>query len=482
MSGNGNGNDNGGNRTVFRPSPLQGLQGGGAKAPDPAAPPQQGWTPSPPPPAQAIPQQPPYTPPPTPGAAAPVQRAAQPRLGDDDIPQPQTPQAHRNRLMAAATPVLALAASVRTGRARTPLPQLHGQAIAAINAFENAIANHYPEETRLSAKYALCGTMDDVVQNLPGAGVDAAEWARRSMVVSFFRENIGGDRFWDLVRDMLARPAQNADLIELYHACLAAGFEGRYRVMPDGRRRLDEVMTELYAGLEHPRSLSKTQLVEHWKGETAPMRKVGLWSHAALAAAAAAALLFLIYVILRLLLMSSGTAPSDAVDAINPHGPLRLSRTAAPPPEPPASNQIESLRTFLEPEIRQGLVVVEEDASTVRVRTTVGQLFRSGSDKLEAGRQALFERIGAAIQTQKGKVSIEGHADSDRFSSLTFPDNMALSKARAQTVADIVRAQLSDAGRVTATGYGDTRPIASNDTAEGKSQNRRVEIVVPRQG
>jgi type VI secretion system protein ImpK len=41
---------------------------------------------------------------------------------------------------------------------------------------------------------------------------------------------------------------------------------------------------------------------------------------------------------------------------------------------------------------------------------------------------------------------------------------------------------LTDPGRVTASGFGDTRPIAPNDTAEGKSQNRRVEIVVPRQG
>jgi type VI secretion system protein ImpK len=384
--------------------------------------------------------------------------------------------------MAAATPALALAASVRTGRARTPLPQLHGQAIAAINTFDRVTASDYPEETRLSAKYALCATMDDVVQNLPGAGADAAEWARRSMVVSFFRENIGGDRFWELARDMLARPAQNADMIELYHGCLAAGFEGRYRIMADGRRRLDEVMTALYAGLEHPRSLSSTQLVEHWKGEAAPMRKVGLLSHAALAAAVAATILFVIYIVLRLSLMSSGTAPSETVDAVNPHSPLRLSRTAAPPPEPPASGQADTLRKFLEPEIRQGLVVVEEDASTVRVRTTVGQLFRSGSDKLEAGRQPLFERIGQAIQTQKGSVSVEGHADSDRFSSLSFPDNMALSRARAQTVAEILRGQLSDPARVTASGFGDTRPIAPNDTAEGKSQNRRVEIVVPRQG
>jgi type VI secretion system protein ImpK len=476
MSGeNGNGNDRGG-KTVFRPSPLQGLHGNQPPPSAPAAP--QGWGPAATPaaPSWNAPAQ--SAPPPT-FAPQPV---AQPRLADDDIPLPQTPAGHRNQLLADAIPTLALAASVRVGRARTPLPQLHRQAMAAITAFDRAAAGHYPEETRLSAKYALCATVDDVVQNLPGAGADAAEWARRSMVVSFFQENIGGDRFWDLSRDMLARPAQNGDLIELYHACLAAGFEGRYRIMPDGRRRLSEVMTALYSALEHTRSLSATQLVEHWKGETAPLRKVGLWSYALLAAAIALAALFLIYILLRLLLMSSGGAPSDAVAKLVPTQPLRLSRAAAPPPEPPASSQKETLRKFLEPEIRAGLVVVEEDASTVRVRTTVGQLFKSGSDQLESGRTALFERIGQAIETQKGTVTVEGHADSDRVSSLSFPDNGALSQARAEAVAKIVRGQLSEGGRVNVVGYGDTHPIASNDTAEGKSLNRRVEIVVPRQG
>lgn len=471
---NGNDGSGGGNRTVFRPSPLQGLnqQQGRAAPPPPAG--QNIWdapshhAPAPPPPSYAPPPQQAYQP------------APAPRMRDDDVPLPAAPQAVRNRLMAEAGPVLALAASIRTGRARTPMPEFHRQASGAIAAFDRAIAGHYPEETRQRAKYALCATLDDIAQNLPGSGMDAAEWARRSMVVMFFQENIGGDRFWQLVDDMLARPAQNADIIELYHACLAAGFEGRFRVMPDGKRRLHEIMTRLYAAMEHVRALSQTELVHQWKGEQAPLRKVGLWGYVALAAAIAAGILLLIYIVLRLILMSSGEASWDATTGINPKEPLRLSRNAAPPPAAPASSQAEGLRTFLKPEIDAGEVVVEEDASTVRVRTTVGQLFQSASDVLEPGREDLFRRIGQAIEKEPGTVTIEGHADSDRVSSLAFPDNAALSQARAETVAGIIRAQLSNSGRVVVEGYGDARPIASNDTADGKSQNRRVEITVPR--
>ena len=55
-----------------------------------------------------------------------------------------------------------------------------------------------------------------------------------------------------------------------------------------------------------------------------------------------------------------------------------------------------------------------------------------------------------------------------------------LSQARAETVGQIIRASLSDASRLTTKGMGDTVPLTTNENAEGKSQNRRVEVIVPR--
>lgn len=461
----------GGNRTVFRPSPLSGLKGSPGQPP---AAPGRGTD-------FGLPQ-PPLQPPGAPAAGSPPSPSFQPgrRLDDDDIPVPSTPREARNLLVTEAGPVLALTAAVRSGRARIAMPEFHARASEAIAAFDRAIAPAYPEETRMRAKYALCATIDDVAQNLPDVGHDGAEWARRSLVVLFFRENIGGDRFWQLVDDMLARPGQHRDIIELFHACLAAGFQGRFRVMPDGRGRLQDIMGQLYGALEHPRGLSMREVAPRWQGVDAPLRKIGMLSQVALAAAVAALALLVIYILLRLVLMSTGEDSWTAVRALSPDEPLRLSRAGAPPPVAADSEQLSRLKRFLDPEIRQGLVEVLEDGSTARVRTTVGQLFQSGSDQLESGREALFERIGRAVEGEKGQVTIEGHADSDRVSSLSFPDNLALSKARAETVAGIVRGVLSNPGRISVQGFGDSRPIASNDTADGKSQNRRVEIVVPR--
>lgn len=516
-----NGSGDGGNRTVFRPSPLQGLkQGQGAQQPPqqpqgwgqpPAPTPGQTWTQGSPggygqqpqtqqpygaPPPQ---QQPAYGSDPGYGSApqgdggygalptmsrsgmgAMAPAMAPSRLSEDDVPLPATPRNVRNIMLTEAGPVLALAAGVRAGRVRTPLPQFHREATQAIANFERAIAPHYSEETRQRAKYAVCATIDDIAQNLPGLGTDGAEWARRSMVVQFFHENIGGDRFWQLVDDMLRTPSDNLDIIELYHACLAAGFEGRFRVMPDGRRRLHEIMARLQGALQHVRGLSMVEMSPRWRGEKAPVGRLGLWNYVLMAAAAAAGLLLIIYIILRLLLMNSGSDPNERLSAISPDARLRMSRAGAPLAQGDSA-QASRLKQFLEDEIAQKLVVVEEDAETVRVRTTVGQLFKSGSDELEEGRRALFERIGRAIEQEQGGVLVEGHADSDKISgNLKFPDNMALSQARAETIGAILRGTLSDGSRVTQKGMGETVPIASNDTAEGKSLNRRVEIIVPR--
>lgn len=491
MTGNSDGN---GNRTVFRPSPLQGLKQAQTAAPhgqsplgppvSPNAPvgqPLGGFAPPPAPPAAGGDRW--GAPPAAPAAPAAFNPGLNPAaaLANDDVPLPSRPQEVRNRLMLEAGPILALAASIRCGRARAPLAQFHAKATAAIAAFDRAIAGLYPDETRQRAKYAVCSTLDDIVQNLPGAEQEAAEWARRSMVVQTFHENIGGDRFWQLVDDMLARPAQQAELIELYHACLAAGFEGRFRHMPDGKRRLHEIMQQLYGTLEHSRSLSNQTLVQHWQGEKAPIQKVGFLSYIALAGAVAAGVLLAIYIVLRLVLMGTGEASWDALSAINPPERLTLARegTALPPGD--GGPQSMRLKQFLAQEIEQGLVKVEEDASTVRVRTTVGQLFRSASDQLEPGREALFRRIGKALETEKGPITIEGHTDSDRISSVQFPDNVALSGARANTVALLISEEISDPSRIGVEAFGDSRPIESNDTAEGKSLNRRVEIVIPRQ-
>jgi type VI secretion system protein ImpK len=453
------------NKTVFRPSPLQNLRGPGQPSPPPSNPAFA--------PADSVN----FSPSPPFGSAPPPRRVVS---IDDDIPLPPPAGRARNPMMMAAAPVLSLIVGVRSGRVQVTLPELHQKTSAAVATFDQALtAAGYDPETRQRARYAVCATVDDIAQNLPGQASDGAEWARRSLVVQVFNENIGGDRFWRLLEDMLARPAEFANLLELYHACLAAGFEGRHRVAPDGKRRLHEIMASVYAALDHTRSLSQTELSPRWRGEPAPAARVSFWATLALAGAIALAVLLALFILLRVVLIQTGQPSLTALKAINPDQPLRMSRVAPPPPTP-TSTQLQRIQAFLAPEIAQHLVAVEQDSQSIRVRTTVGQLFKSGSDKLEPGRETLFGRIGAAIEAERGAVRVEGHADSDHLVSVTFPDNFALSKARAEAAAKIVRERLTDPGRVTIEGFGDSQPIAPNSSASGKALNRRVEIVIPR--
>jgi type VI secretion system protein ImpK len=382
-------------------------------------------------------------------------------------------------MIEAAAPLLALAASVQSGRVEIELPAFHRKAAAAAERFDAAlIAAGYDEETRRRARYAVFATVDDIAQNLPGRAQEGAEWARRSMVVRGFRENIGGDRFWQLLHEMLARPGEYAELIELYHACLAAGFQGRYR-LGDRDGRLRATLRSAFGVLPQVRSLSETELVPAWRGTPTPRGRVGFWAPVMLYASVLLGLLLFVVLGLRLVLMQTGQPSMDALLAINPATPLRLSRAAVTPAEP-SSLQQQRLQGFLADEIARGLVVVEQDPTSLRVRTTAGTLFRSGSDELAPGRAALFERIATATEREPGQVRIEGHADTDPVASLSFPSNVALSRARAERVASIFRTILSAPGRVTADGFGAAQPVASNSTNAGKAMNRRVEIVIPR--
>ena len=399
----------------------------------------------------------------------------------DDVPRPAAGAPVGSVMMIGAAPLLALIAAVRSGRVTIDLPRLHQRATAAATRFDEGLAaGGYDAETRRRARYAVYATIDDIAQNLPASGGrSGAEWARRSMVVRAFGENIGGDRFWSLLEDMLSRPAQHAELLELYHACLAVGFEGRHRVSPDGRNKLRAILNSSFAALPQSRGQSDADLVPHWRGSPKAPPAYGAWTPLTLAAAVVLGLIMLMLLAYRIVLIETGQSATRAVLAINPEQPLRLSRAAQPPPVTTDAQQ-QRVTQFLHDEIAQRLVTVEEDANTLRVRTTVGALFRSGSDALEPGRAAIFERIAHALQSEAGPVRVEGHADSDQVHSLTFPDNMALSTARAETVATILRAGLSQPERVSAQGFGSSRPLTSNDTAAGKATNRRVEIVIPR--
>jgi outer membrane protein OmpA-like peptidoglycan-associated protein len=102
--------------------------------------------------------------------------------------------------------------------------------------------------------------------------------------------------------------------------------------------------------------------------------------------------------------------------------------------------------------------------------------FDAGSAKVSKASAALIAKIGATLGRCPDSVSVEvsGHTDSSGDAA----KNKALSQSRAQAVVDLLKAKGAKADQLTAVGYGPEKPLASNDTNDGKAANRRIEFAV----
>lgn len=109
-----------------------------------------------------------------------------------------------------------------------------------------------------------------------------------------------------------------------------------------------------------------------------------------------------------------------------------------------------------------------------------GVLYGSGSAELSEGAQTVTEEISNMLVTDPPRsIFIEGHTDSIPSNSAAFPSNWELSSARAINFMKILLENDElDPSKFSATGFAEHQPIASNDTAEGRAENRRVEVLI----
>jgi chemotaxis protein MotB len=115
---------------------------------------------------------------------------------------------------------------------------------------------------------------------------------------------------------------------------------------------------------------------------------------------------------------------------------------------------------------------------TVRLKDQV--LFASGSTAIGREGRVALDRIADALQGVQGRsVRVEGYTDDvPTGPGGTYPTNWELSAARALAVVRYLQEKGVDPTLLVAAGYGQFHPVASNDTPEGRSQNRRIELVL----
>jgi outer membrane protein OmpA-like peptidoglycan-associated protein len=139
--------------------------------------------------------------------------------------------------------------------------------------------------------------------------------------------------------------------------------------------------------------------------------------------------------------------------------------------------QAEQEKASLKEQLRQQLTVILETRSTARglIVNMNDVLFDTGKYTLQPGaREKLAKIAGILLAHPTLRLQVEGHTDSvggDEY-------NQRLSEQRAGAVRDYLVQQGIEVDHVTAAGFGKTQPVTSNDTAAGRQQNRRVELVV----
>ena len=373
-----------------------------------------------------------------------------------------------NPLIDAAKPVFIMANSMQSTTSQLPLESLLSKYSILINQFEeNAEHNGARYETIQAAKYCLCTFIDEFAVKATWAD---ESWAKKSLLVTFFDETWGGERFFEILNNLKVDINKNIHLIELMYLCLQFGYRGKYQVIDNGELIVEKIERDLYTLINENRTSQIKNLFSQKKREfvAVPKRKrfsIPIWVVAVFAGLG----LGLTYFALNWSLGKQFNFASGKVNSLH----LKV-----------AENKTDStfktirLAPLLENEIIRNLVSVTDthDRSTV---TILGDgLFQSGSADIQNQYFPVLAAIGQALNSTDGQIIVSGFTDDQPIQSLTYPSNWHLSQGRADAVKAILVKYVNNGNnRVRAEGRGSNSPVVDNNNAENRAKNRRVEIL-----
>ena len=479
-------------RTIILPDP------GGRRLP--AEPRPSNPPPGPPPAYRAPPEPPRYPPAPAPAQAPPPDGQDEWASSDYSVrhrPAASEPERQRvlvmkrdvvvapnaNPFLRAAAPLLLLLGRLRVQLSSASFSNLMEQVAASIDDFEKdtRTAGVSAEQVR-AAKYIVCATADDIVQNIPTD--ERHVWTQHSMLSRFFGERVGGVRFFEELEKAKVDPSGNYHLLELIHTCLGIGFQGMHRTSGGGAATLQQIQRNLYELLRRVRQASR-EASPRWQGQTilpeALRFQIPLWATGAVVA------VFLLgfFLLLRTLLTGNAEAVASELVTLHPTSEIGLQRRVyapppPPPPPPPPASQAGQFQEALRAEVADNSIAVIESGNQITLRVAAA-LFPPADARVKPAFSSLIQRLAALVEKGTGPIKVVGHTDASPIKTVLFPSNFVLSEARAKAVAELIKARLSKPERVQIEGKGADVPIANNKTPEGRARNRRVDIVVPRE-
>ena len=374
-----------------------------------------------------------------------------------------------NPLIEAAKPVLILANSMQQTTSQLSTDSLINKFSLLINNFEeNAEKNGAKYDAIQAAKYCLCTFVDELAVR---AGWADETWSKNSLLVSFYDETWGGERFFEIIQNLKQDSDKNIDLLEFMYLCLQFGYKGKYQVLNNGELEIDKIKRDLRALIHSKRPDQTANLFKHNPIITNNIQRkrrlaIPLWVVGVLGAVALGVGYFTMQ-------WSLGDKFNTASTKVNS---LKLPSVITKQQD---TQKTVRLRPLLENEIARKLVSVEDfqDRSTV---TILGDgLFESGSAQIQDQYYPVLAAVSQALDSVEGQIIVTGYTDNQPIQSLNFPSNWHLSQARADAVKEILLNYVKNGGtRIRSEGRGSTDPVAPNDTLENRAKNRRVEITL----
>ncbi|WP_423396223.1 type IVB secretion system protein IcmH/DotU [Burkholderia sp. LMG 21824] len=339
-----------------------------------------------------------------------------------------------------------------------------------------------PSDQVVRASYCLSAALDEAaMQTRWGRGEGTgAEWQASSLAVAMGHDRQGGDRVFHVIDEVLNDPRGQLDLLELFQNVLDLGFRGRYRFEHDGARRLLNIRERVHgvvmAGeqgaepVDAPNATVARIAPYHRGGQSVAWsrRVVDPWVRPA--RARRSRWWIVVGAAVALLVGAGGYAAVSGWLHTEPftQAPLPIDRLG------------EVLRKQLRDEISAGNAELIQDPMANALTLRFNGMYAPGDVTVAPWWASMMASVGRAIAASPAAthVLVTGYTDNVPASSVRQGSNYALSKARAEQVAQILAAAGVPKERISAVGQSDADPLADNVSKEGRSRNRRVEVTV----
>jgi len=314
-------------------------------------------------------------------------------------------------------------------------------------------------------RYCLCTALDEAAHTTAW-GLESG-WSQSNLLNHFEGDNDGGNKFFLLIGRLSMNPSEFADVLEVLLRILGLGFEGRYSIVEEGDRQLTKIRQRLLTLIQSTRETTLSLLSPHGLQPHAPVRREKMIVPVRLTALCTGMVVAAAFIGCKYWLsMRADGLRNDIylmqnIKVTTPQLKMRL-----------------RLAVLLRKEINQQLLSVDETQKQSKVVLHGDSLFLSGSIKVQPQMVNVIERVAREVRRVNGDVVIVGHTDNTPIHRPGLENNEVLSEKRAAEVASYFTAAGLPASKVKVQGVGSSQPLASDDTAQGRAKNRRVEFFV----